>query len=485
MEITLVGSGIGGLVTGAFLARAGHGITIVEQHYQIGGYAHNFRRGPYTFEAAVHTVPMASEGVIFSILSQLGLNERIETVAQDEMFRIVSGNLVYAIPRSGPEIRQYLEETFPGEKKNLHAFFADLEEVHEKMFTLFTPDSMGYPDKDPAFAAQYQGQSYQSYLEERFDSDDLINLLGGQWPYVGITPDKASRLFMTMLFATHYFDGSHAVKGGFARLARVLADYISERGGTVLTGERVTQITGENKRARHVYTDTGRIIPANCVVANANPYELHTTILAPNLQSRRIKRRLSMLTPSLSAVVVYLGMKPGYEKHIDGNVIIAYDDMTRQSEMYNAAIRGEEYDGSYLVILKPKEHISDGGTLTLFTFADIEEERDWHTAKERIGAKMMEKLCTLYPSLKPYIDRVVTGSPETFHRYSRNEKGALYGFENSCDPFREAKQGNTTHLKNLYQCGHWSIPGCGIYNVVTNGFTAAQIILRDAAHGKL
>ncbi|MEO1087673.1 MAG: FAD-dependent oxidoreductase, partial [Acidobacteriota bacterium] len=57
-DAVVVGGGIGGLVTGLLLARDGHKVLLVEQHYMLGGYCSTFRRGGFTFEAATHFYPL-------------------------------------------------------------------------------------------------------------------------------------------------------------------------------------------------------------------------------------------------------------------------------------------------------------------------------------------------------------------------------------------------------------------------------------------
>ncbi|ERP30855.1 phytoene desaturase family protein [Chitinivibrio alkaliphilus] len=485
MDAVIIGSGLSGLTTAAFLTKQGFRTTLLEQHYQPGGYAHNFSRRGYRFEAAIHTAPLARTGVLFSLFEQLGIADAITTVRQDEMFRVKSGDKEYCIPHDPAHIRQALYDYFPEEKPGLDRFFADLEEVYTHMFTLFTPDKKGYPDKDPGFARKFQGQSYASYLAETFAGEEIQQVLGGQWPYVGIPPQRGSRLFLTMLFATHYFNGSHSIRGGFSTLVDALLECIERGGGQVVLKEEVSSINIENKYARGVYTTSDRYYEADLVVADCNPYLLHHTLIPEQWQSKRFHRRLSLLQPSLSSVAVYLGMKPGYEEYVQGNVILWYDDMACQEELYTYTRNKTPYQGDYLMILNPREPLGEKPVLTLLTFADQKQNTQWKSEKERVGQKMVDALCSLYPGLEAYIDLIETGSPDTFYRYTRNEEGAIYGFENSCEPFQETKLSYTTHIKNLYQCGHWSLPGCGVYNVITNGYTVAKQIQQDRDNGKI
>ena len=52
-DYAIVGSGLGGLLTGALLASAGARVGIIEKHYHPGGYAHSFKRGRYWFCAGL------------------------------------------------------------------------------------------------------------------------------------------------------------------------------------------------------------------------------------------------------------------------------------------------------------------------------------------------------------------------------------------------------------------------------------------------
>jgi prolycopene isomerase len=77
------------------------------------------------------------------------------------------------------------------------------------------------------------------------------------------------------------------------------------------------------------------------------------------------------------------------------------------------------------------------------------------------------------------VEVMETGSPATLERYTANTAGALYGFENTCEMYGEAKLPIRTHLTNLYQVGHWGKPGGGVVNVMTSGYTGYHVIMRE------
>ncbi|NOY64254.1 MAG: NAD(P)-binding protein, partial [Nitrospirae bacterium] len=53
-DAIIIGAGIGGLVCGCYLAKAGMKVLICEQHHKPGGYCTSFKRKGFTFDAAAH-----------------------------------------------------------------------------------------------------------------------------------------------------------------------------------------------------------------------------------------------------------------------------------------------------------------------------------------------------------------------------------------------------------------------------------------------
>lgn len=65
VDVIIIGGGVGGLVTGSILARAGKKVLILEQHDQAGGGTHSFVEKGYEFDPGVHYVGELEEGTFF------------------------------------------------------------------------------------------------------------------------------------------------------------------------------------------------------------------------------------------------------------------------------------------------------------------------------------------------------------------------------------------------------------------------------------
>ncbi len=71
-SVVIIGAGMAGLTTAAYLARAGLDVTVYEQHTLPGGYISSFGRKSFTFPAG--PTSFGFNGVIFPILQELGLD---------------------------------------------------------------------------------------------------------------------------------------------------------------------------------------------------------------------------------------------------------------------------------------------------------------------------------------------------------------------------------------------------------------------------
>ncbi len=474
-DAIIIGSGVGGLTCGAFLTKAGMRVLVLEQHTTIGGYAHNFKRKKFIFESGIHSVSLSENGFIMHLLRLLGIEKTIETIEFPEMFGVRNPEFSMVMPAKKEEICDYLYTSFPHQKNNVDNLLKEIELFKRNIIQPQFEFENNFVHENVSFVSKFHNQSYKSFINDLFTDEKLQYLFSGQWPYVGSSPEYAPALFSFMMFLVHFLEGSHYCKNGFSTIADALASVITDRGCAVKTRSRVDTLTIRGKQACSVTTVKGEEYDADVFVSNISPYLLHNTIIAEADRGKRWQKRLAGLNPSVSCVIAYLGMKPGFDSLIPNNITFWYGSLDNEKIFHNILNNNKETI-DHLISLKTN-HNSEFPTLTLMNFVQKSFATDWKSEKMRIADRMLAKAEEVYPGIKDYIELMEVGSPTTFERYTSNGDGAIYGFENTKSMYGEAKMPFATHVDNLFQTGHWGKPGCGIWNVMTNAYAASKIIL--------
>src|SRR5262245_19746680 len=74
-DVVIIGSGISGLSSAAFLLKKGKSVLVLEQYRKPGGYLHSFDRFGLLFDTGSHYVGSMDEGEPFRVmLDYLGVN---------------------------------------------------------------------------------------------------------------------------------------------------------------------------------------------------------------------------------------------------------------------------------------------------------------------------------------------------------------------------------------------------------------------------
>ncbi len=480
-DAVVVGAGIGGLTCGAFLARAGMRVLVLEQHSKIGGYAHAFTRRGYRFESGIHSVPLSPDSIIMHLLRLLGADRHIVTVEQPSMYRFQTPAGAYRVPMRYDDIVEQLSSDFPREKANLKRLIADIDHVYETVGRVLLGFEQRFVDEDTAFVSQFHNRSITDYISSFIADERLRQVFYGMWPYAGNQPDRAPALFYIVMLAIHLFEGSHFVKGGFGSLAAALARSITERGGEVKTKSPVVRLVSTAERVEEAVTASGDTYAARLFVSNVSPYILHGSLLDPPVRNGLWMKRLGRLKPSVSCVAAYLGMRDDVTRVLQDTITFWFDTTAPAHPFGRRIATGpDELDHLVLLATRPDDAPS---TLTLMSFVEQKLSADWRRDKHRVADAMLAQADRLYPGLRDLVDVREIGSPDTFERFTGNTGGALYGFENDRSVYAEAKLPIKTHMENLYQTGHWGKPGGGIWNVMHNAYRTSKVIERDS-HGR-
>ncbi len=476
-DVIVIGSGIGGLTTGALLSRLGLRVLVLERHTKIGGYAHHFNRRGFQFESGIHSVPMADGGVIMHILRLLGVERLVEPVELPSMYHYRTPDTSYVVPAHFDDVVGSLRADFPHERRNLDRLLADIASIHETLGLVALRFEEKFEDEDTAFVSRFHNQSIADYISSFIDDERLRRIFYAMWPYAGKHPERAPALFCAVMLGIHLYEGSHKLKGGFATLTEALATAIRRGGGEVLTGRHVSGLTVDQRRVRAVTTKRGDVFEADTFVSNISPYQLHLELIDEQARRGLWLKRLSRLQPSTSCVASYLGLSGDIETLLPDPINFWFANDDPSYPFLRCLDNG--YDTLDHLILLATHAADHPATATLMTFAHAGQSDNWRHDKLIVAETMLRKAEALYPGIRDMVVHQEVGSPVTFERYAGNSGGALYGFDNDKDMYAQAKLPIKTYLPNLYQTGHWGKPGGGLWNVMSNAYRTAKTIERD------
>jgi len=107
-DAIIIGSGLGGLSCGAYLAKNGWKVLVLEKHSLPGGYATSFKRGGFTFDAALHMINGVGKGQnTYKFLEWCGVGDKIEFLKLKYFMRFIFQDLDIRLP-SGDLCSRYL-----------------------------------------------------------------------------------------------------------------------------------------------------------------------------------------------------------------------------------------------------------------------------------------------------------------------------------------------------------------------------------------
>lgn len=500
-KTVIVGAGLGGLVCGAYLARQGLPVTVIEQHDRPGGYATAFERdgGNYRFEVSLHTTAI-NDNYTERTLENLGVRDKITLVAPKHEYCIKKPDLELCVPQQDPEAYiQILSEKFPDQADGIRGFVREMVGVAEEVEAL---SRKGMPFK-LFFPFMYRkmwhcrNQTLDEMLSEHVTDRKVKAALSALWPYYGLPPSQLSGFYYAVATGGYLKHGAFYIKDRSQRLSDALAGAITEAGGQIIYDERVDHILVEDGSVTGVRTESGRYHNAVAVVSNASAITTFQNMLPAGAVPASYLSQLKSYRPSISTFQVWLGLNQPVSHLIDKSHLYVSEGLSPE-QAYQACLKGElEKMGFGMVVYDNifKGYSQPGtSTLSIICMSGYEPWRPfeadylagrkeaYYAQKKYWTDQLIRKVEKHFiPNLSDMIAVREAGSPLTNLAYTGNTDGAIYGFEQSMENSFIKRINNRTPVRGLYLASAWGRPGGGYTGVIRGGEMTFQKMMADWA----
>ena len=484
--VVIIGGGLGGLFTGAILAKEGYKITVIEKNHVVGGGLQTFRRGGLVFETGMHILGGLRKGdSIYKICNYLGIMDKLNVRDADhdamDTITYLSDGHSYNIPEGREQFTEYLISEFPHEEKGIRQYVDALYKLADEVdfFYLRTGSGTLWGHSEQFLWSADQLISY--YVTDR----KLRDLLGYMNPmYAG--EEQHTPAYIHALINVLYIGGQSRFEGGSAKMAELLCEIILNAGGKLVLGESATHIhLDENHLVECVETNKGNHYSAQYYISSIHPQML-IKIVDEGAFKKSFVKRICEIPNTYSAFSLYLKFKPGTFPYINHTCYCQKDygwiwkygeynpETWPQGFMYMtpAEVNQGPFANKMIVnCIMPFSVVKKWENTTVGRRG--QEYEQWKKKHAERAIAMLEQL---YPGFRDMVEDCWTASPLTIRDYYAQPDGSLYGVSRDCQNILASQVNVVTKVKNLFLTGQ-NVNLHGICGVPLTAVNTAEAVL--------
>lgn len=472
-DVVIVGAGIGGLVCGCYLAKAGLSVLMVEQHSKPGGYCTSFKRKGYTFDATTHYIGSFREnGILRNIYDDLELCSKIEIIRFDPSDVVICPDYKIHIRSDFNKTIIELQETFKQEAGNIAAFFKFIN--NSDLLTLY---------------AKLRRKTFRELLDEYFIDHHIKSVLGVFLGNIGVPPSRASALSSVILFKEFVMDGGYYPRGGMQKFSDAFADRFKELGGEIIFSKKVEKIVVEDQSVKGAVIGNDIFVKSNIVVSNGDASHTFCRLIGKEHLPADFVNKMNNLEISPSAFIVYLGINKNYSQILKDRCswwCYLNRDFDAEKLFSDLDRKDRPYSDDFIFCVFPSSHDNslapaDSEVMYIVIPAKMSNSFNWNEKKYDLAEVLTKKAEKFIIGLSEFVSVREIATPLTMRNYTLNTSGASYGWSSTVPQIDMSIMPSEGYIKGLYLAGHWTTQGTGqggISTVSLSGKRSAENIIK-------
>jgi len=506
MKIIIIGSGMSGLTAGAYLAKAGHAVTIFEQFPSPGGVTATVKQAGFGWDIG----PLLLEGFAPGdkgrrILEELGVSGQVPSLQADRGLSMPEFALWRPQEYAGPYWRRdRLKELFPEESRALDRYYRfydrmirlmslgrQVETAHGlaalwlklRMLLAFQPVKK--------YVTWNGGQLMDAYFKSPVLKTFFLGIVAdfvtapSEFPALGVPSIHLETAFDKRIPT---YPGTKSAQtaytyilGGCQTLVEAVMGVIQANGGRLLTNMPVKRILIENNRATGVELADGHIETADLVLASGGMREVFFGLVGRENIPAELASQVESNRLMESVLMVQLGID--FDPSPFQPAALCYYYKTQDLEGAVKRLRSGDYhegkDG--FLIYVPSLHspaLAPAGkhAVTIYTVApDTLSEGSWPERKLELADKLVAEAELYIPGLRQHTLTRMILTPEDY----RSRTGQTHHSFGGVPPVIGNKPpAHKTPIDGLWFIGAQSESTGGVLNVMTGAQKVANQILK-------
>ncbi|MEI6887648.1 MAG: phytoene desaturase family protein [Bacteroidales bacterium] len=498
MNVSIIGAGVSGLITGCYLQMSGFHTRIFEQSGSAGGLCTSWKKGDFTFESGFQwLLGSGPANPFYELWSELLDMKSIPFITHESRMDIevlrscdVRGVKVFHLYTNLDRLRAYLIENSPEDQRVIDKLIRSMRQIQcFEMPPMIKKVPQLLPLKQKIRFVRYlpllwflnrlkkeTNYSFARKLKSPFLREAFELLFDG---------DELPLMIITIPLAFGDLKASAYPVGGASVFVSSLVKKYLSLGGQIQYHSPVNSILLQGDCATGIQFDNGNKVFSDIVFSAA---DWHFTVFQA-LGGRYVNKTIlelgiqKKLKVYYSLFIVSLGIGRSFEGESHFlRFPLDHELVSPDSTTYS---RLEAHIYNYDPTLAPA-----GKTVVSISFytrnadfwinlrkTDIEE---YNRKKQEFAGEIIDLVEMKFGRIRDFLEEVDVATPATFFRYTNNWKGSLQGWLPGKDLIARSPVGFTLPgLKNFYYSSHWSIPGGGLPVAIKSARDVVQTICRD------
>jgi phytoene desaturase len=485
--VVVIGAGFGGLAAAIRLRAMGHDVVVLEAGDQIGGRARVFRREGFTFDAGptVITAPYLFD----ELFALAGRDAR-------DYFELCPVDPFYRVGFSSGETFDYV-----GDEERLLAQIAAFEprdvdgyrRLVERAKAIFDVGYVQLADAPfgrmtdmlrivPDLVSLGAYRSLFGLVAGHIRDERLRQVLTFQPLLIGGNPFRTPGIYLLIHWLERRW-GVHFAKGGTTTIVHALARLLEEMGGEIRTSSPVAEVEVGDGRVRGVALENGLRLPADAVVANADPSTVYTRLVAARHRGKHSDASVRRKKQSMSLFVGYFGTNRRFENVAHHTILLGPRYRELLEDIFERKVLPEDFS---LYLHRPTatdSSLAPPGHDAFYVLSPVANQAsgiDWANVADgyldRILAALDERVM---PGLKSSIVTKFSVDPRYFEGELRSHAGAAFGPEPRLTQSAYFRYHNESEdVPGLYFVGAGTHPGAGVPGVLCSAKVLERVFPR-------